>query len=41
MNIPKAIHHHSRIERFRYIQNTHEEFSNYTNILKEANNKFD
>lgn len=40
MHIPKSIYHHSRVERFRYIKNTHEYFFNYIDILKDANNKF-
>lgn len=40
MCIPKEIYHHSRVERFRYIKNTHEDFLKYINILKDVNNKF-
>lgn len=37
MKVPMIIRHHSRVERFRYIKNTHEDFTRYINILKKVN----
>lgn len=40
MTVPKSIHHHSRIEKFRYIQDAHDILMYYANTLKEVNNSF-
>ena len=37
MRVPKIIHHHSRVERFRYIKNTHGDFTKYIKLLKKVN----
>ena len=41
MKIPKVIHHHGRVERFRYVKNTHKDFTRYVKILKNINGQFD
>ncbi|MBQ7928811.1 MAG: LicD family protein [Methanobrevibacter sp.] len=41
MKIPKSIRTHSRVSKFRYVEDAQEKFQNYIDLLKDVNENFE